>query len=186
MKTVAKWTVEEYHRLIEAGMLDRRRVELIAGEILEMAPESPFHAFVTEGSAKYIQNLLRGLALIREAHPIALDDSEPEPDLAIVRLPRQQYSTRHPGPEEIFWVIEVSRSTLEYDLTDKKRIYARAGIPEYWGIDIESKRVYLFRDPRGEDYESVSILDRGTILPLAFPDIPVAIEGFWTENENSP
>jgi Uma2 family endonuclease len=145
MKTVAKWTIQEYHRLIDSGLLDRRRVELIAGEILEMTPESPFHAFVTDSAAEYLQTLLQGLAIVREAHPIALTDSEPEPDIAIVRTPRQQYSDRHPGLADIFWIIEVSRSTLEYDLTVKKSLYARTGIAEYWVIDIDAKRVHCFR-----------------------------------------
>lgn len=84
MKTVAKWTVEEYHRLIDAGLLDRRRVELIAGEILEMTPESPFHAFVTEGSAKYLQNLFTthshpNLALARSNHNRADERTENSP-----------------------------------------------------------------------------------------------------------
>ncbi|MEB5613837.1 Uma2 family endonuclease, partial [Serratia marcescens] len=80
--TIAKWTIEDYHRLIEAGILASRQVELIEGDIIEMTPESPFHAYITEDAAKYLQNLLRDFALVREAHPITLSDSEPEPDLA--------------------------------------------------------------------------------------------------------
>lgn len=80
MKTLAKWSVEDYHRLIDTGIISQRQVELIAGEIIEMSPEGPLHAFVTEGFAKYLQSLLQDLALVREAHPITLDDSEPQPD----------------------------------------------------------------------------------------------------------
>ncbi|MGH2412945.1 MAG: Uma2 family endonuclease, partial [Microcystaceae cyanobacterium] len=86
MQTLAKWTVEDYHRMIEAGVLADRRVELIAGEIVEMAPEGPLHKYVTDTSAEYLRSLLQGKAKIYEAHPITLPDSEPEPDIAVVRL----------------------------------------------------------------------------------------------------
>jgi Uma2 family endonuclease len=181
MKTLAKWTVEDYHRLIETGFLNQRRVELIAGEIIEMPPEGPLHAFVTEGFAKYLQALLQELALVREAHPITLADSEPQPDLAICKLPRQQYKTRHPGPSEIFWLIEISQSTLDYDLSEKKQAYARAGIQEYWVVDVNRSQVYVFRQPQSDDYQADSIISKGYITPLAFPNIEVLVEKFWTE-----
>jgi Uma2 family endonuclease len=180
MKTVAKWTIKAYHRLLDSGLLDRRRVELIGGEILEMTPEIPFHAFVTDSAAEYLQTLLQGWALVREAHPIALADSEPEPDMAIVRSPRQQYSDRHPSPTDIFWIIEVSRSTLEYELTVKKSLYARASIAEYWVIDIDVKRVHVFRQPAGEQYNEYFSSDGEEIILFAFPDIRISVERLWT------
>lgn len=180
MKTLAKWTVQDYHRLIDSGFLDQRRVELIAGEIIEMPLEGPLHAFVTEGFAKYLQTLLQELALVREAHPITLTDSEPEPDLAICKLPRQQYKTRHPQASEIFWLIEISQSTLDYDLSEKKQVYAKAGIQEYWVVDVNKLQVYVFRQPFGHDYQASSVISKGYITPFAFPNIQVSVEKFWS------
>jgi Uma2 family endonuclease len=180
MKILAKWTVADYHRLIESGLFPQRRLELIAGEIIEIPPEGPFHAFVTQGFSQYLQTLLQGLALVREAHPITLADSEPEPDLAIARLPRETYKTRHPYAEDIFWLIEISQSSLDYDLTEKKQAYAQANILEYWVGDINTKQVYVFRHPRGEDYQFSSIVKVGSLTPLAFPDIQIAVQSFWS------
>ncbi|ELR97019.1 Uma2 family endonuclease [Gloeocapsa sp. PCC 73106] len=180
MKTLAKWTVEDYHRLIETGLLNQRRVELIAGEIIEMSPEGPLHAFVTEGFAKYLQALLQEMALVREAHPITLADSELEPDLAICKLPRQQYKICHPQPSDIFWLIEISQTTLNYDLSEKKQIYAKAGIQEYWVVDVNKSQIYVFRQPQEDNYQASSTIREGFIIPLAFPHIEVLVEKFWS------
>lgn len=98
MKTLAKWSVEDYHRMIEAGILCDRRVELLAGEIVEMSPETPIHYNTTKRGAKYLEALLLDKADVRFNGPVTLTDSEPEPDIAIVRLPESTYSDRHPEP----------------------------------------------------------------------------------------
>ncbi|NER39331.1 MAG: Uma2 family endonuclease [Oscillatoria sp. SIO1A7] len=179
MKTLAKWTVEDYHRLIEAGLLAARRVELLQGEIVQMAPKGPLHSYMTDGLADYLRRKLSDRAIVREAHPITLSDSEPEPDLAIVRLPRSQYRDRRPYAEDIFWLVEIANSTLEYDLNDKKKIYARARIPEYWVVDVKGKRVLIFQGPQGEDYQFELAVGQGNIAPLAFSDLALSVEGLW-------
>jgi Uma2 family endonuclease len=179
MKTLAQWTVTDYHRLVETGVFRDRQVELLAGEIIEMAPEGPTHAYLTEGMVAYLRRLLREVAFVREAHPITLSDSEPEPDIAIVQLPRQQYRKRHPYPEDIFWLVEISQSTLDYDLNEKKQAYARAGIPEYWVVEVASKQVHRFLNPFEEDYQSQFLIEKGKITPQAFPKIEVNIDQLW-------
>ncbi len=87
MKTLAKWSVDDYHRMVEAGILRDRRVELLVGEIVEMSPETPIHYTTAKRGAKYLEQLLSGKADVRLNGPITLSDSEPEPDIAIVRLP---------------------------------------------------------------------------------------------------
>ncbi|MGL5032870.1 MAG: Uma2 family endonuclease, partial [Microcystaceae cyanobacterium] len=87
MKTLAKWTLQDYHSMIETGILNNRRVELLGGEIVEMNPESPIHYSTARGGAKYLEKLLLNQAEVRFNGPITLLDSEPEPDIAIVRLP---------------------------------------------------------------------------------------------------
>jgi len=103
MKTLAKWTTAEYHQMIATGILAERKVELLAEEIAEKAPEGPYHTFYGEELADYLRSRLTGKASIGEGRPITLTDSEPEPDIAVVRSPRERYRDRHPGAEDIFW-----------------------------------------------------------------------------------
>jgi Uma2 family endonuclease len=176
MKTLAKWSVDDYHRMIEAGILRDRRVELLAGEIVEMSPETPIHYNTAKRGARYLEELLTGRADVRFNGPITLLDSEPEPDIAIVRLPESIYNNRHPEPEDIFWVIEVANTSLKKDLDLKGSIYATAEIQEYWILDISSKRLIVFREPQNGQYVIEQTFVQGEVIPLAFPDVQVLIE----------
>ena len=176
MKTPVKWTVEDYHHMIEAGILADRRVELLEGEILEMAPEGALHRFINVTSAKYLRELLNGLAEVYEAHPVTLSNSEPETDIAVVRSPDTRYLTHHPYPEDIYWLIEIAHSTLADDLKRKQRTYALAGIEEYWVIKSEARTIIRFRQPQRDGYQVRTELDRGTISPVAFPQLQVSVE----------
>jgi Uma2 family endonuclease len=176
MRTPARWTVEDYHRMIAAGILSDRPVELLAGEIIEMAPEGPIHAFYGETLAEYLRSCLNGRALVREARPITLADSEPEPDISVVQQPRERYRDRHPSPEDIFWLIEVSDSSLKKDLEIKQPIYAAAGIQEYWVIDVQNQQLIVFRSPQAGEYTAKQELRQGNVSPQAFPDIVVSVE----------
>ena len=176
MKTLAKWSVEEYHRMIEAEILSDRHVELLAGEIIEMSPETPIHYSTAKRGAKYLEQLLAGKADVRFNGPITLTDSEPEPDIAIVRLPEYTYNNRHPGSNDIFWLIEVAKTSLKKDVELKTRIYATAEIQEYWVLDISSKRLIVFREPQNGQYVIEQTFVRGEVIPLAFPEVRVLIE----------
>lgn len=171
MKTLMKWSLEDYHQLIDNGVLDRKNVEFLDGELVEMPPESPLHTYVTVSGADYLRQALKGLALVREAHPIILTNSEPEPDLAIVKLSLTSYKHHHPFAEDIFWLIEISNKTLNYDLNDKKRVYAQEGIKEYWVADINNRQIHIFLDPRNRDYQITKIVSEGSIKPQAFPNL---------------
>jgi Uma2 family endonuclease len=175
MKTLAKWSVEDYHNMIATGILGDRRVELLGGEIVEMSPESPLHYYQAQSNVDYLQSLLNNKAHVRFNGPITLLDSEPEPDLVIVKLPQERYIDHHPNPQEIFWLIEVSQSTLNYDLHDKKKSYARNKIEEYWIIDLKNSQLYVFRNPVDEDYQTKLILTEGKLNPLAFPDVQISV-----------
>jgi Uma2 family endonuclease len=176
MKTLAKWSVDDYHRMIEAGILRDRRVELLAGEIVEMSPETPIHYNTAKRGARYLEELLAGRADVRFNGPITLLDSEPEPDIAIVRLPESTYNNRHPEPEDIFWVIEVAKTSLKKDLDLKGSIYATAEIQEYWVLDISTKRLIVFREPQNGQYVIEQTFLQGEVIPLAFPDVRILIE----------
>jgi Uma2 family endonuclease len=128
MKTLAKWSVDDYHRMVEAGILCDRRVELLAGEIVEMSPETPLHYTTARRGAKYLEELLLGKADVRFNGRITLSNSEPEPDIAIVRLSNSAYSDRHPTAQDIFWIVEVAKTSIKEDLEIKTAIYASAAV----------------------------------------------------------
>ncbi len=176
MKTLAKWSVEDYHQMINAGILCDRKVELLVGEIVEMSPESPIHYYTAKQGTKYLETLLTGKADIRFNGPITLSESEPEPDIAIVRLPESTYQDHHPYAEDIFWIIEVAKSSLKKDLELKLSIYAQARIKEYWVLDLSQKQLIVFRNPENNIYLSQQIINQGMIIPLAFSDIEISVE----------
>ncbi|MDZ8025010.1 MAG: Uma2 family endonuclease [Nostoc sp. SerVER01] len=176
MKTLAKWSVDDYHRMIEAGILRDRRVELLAGEIVEMTPETPIHYSTAKRGVKYLEQLLIGKADVRFNGPVTLLNSEPEPDIAIVRLPESNYNNRHPAPEDIFWILEVAKTSLKKDLDIKAAIYATAEISEYWVLNLAAKHVIVFQSPHNGQYTTHKIIQKGMITPLAFPEIQVSIE----------
>lgn len=175
--TTAKWTIEEYHRLGETGILDDRRVELLKGDIVEMASEGEPHAYSSDEAGEYLTGLLSERAKVRQNHPVTLpNDSEPEPDLAIVQRLGREYRSHHPYPENIFWLIEYANSSLDKDLKVKSKVYAEVGVSEYWVINLKSLELVVFRDPQNGDYISKTILTSGIIQPLAFPDIDVSVD----------
>ena len=176
MKMRYKWTVEDYHQLVKTGLLEGKPVELLEGELIEMSPEEVPHSFTNRTVADYLRTLLKGKAFVSEAHPITLDNSEPEPDIAIVRLPKDIYKQHHPYPEDIYWLIEVSNKTLEKDLKEKIITYARNSIPEYWVIDLSHKKVWVFTQPNLPSYSQVQELTTGNIFPLSFPNTAIAVK----------
>ncbi|NJM87504.1 MAG: Uma2 family endonuclease [Hydrococcus sp. RU_2_2] len=176
MKTLAKWSVDDYHHMIEAGILRDRRVELLAGEIVEMSPETPIHYSTAKRGAKYLEELLSDRADVRFNGPITLSNSEPEPDIAIVRLPESTYNDRHPQPEDIFWLIEVAKTSLKKDVEIKAAIYAASEIQEYWVLDLSARVAIVFRDPQNGCYTNEQTIASGTIVPLAFSHIQVSVE----------
>ncbi len=178
--SVARWSIEDYHRMIEAGILSDRKVELLDGYILQMSPEGPLHRSRNERLANYLRQRLGDKAWIREAAPITLQFSEPEPDIAVVDLPCDRYEIHHPYPEDIFWLIEISNSTLSRDLTEKKQIYAEANIPEYWVVAIKDREVYVFRQPVNGDYQYQEKLTTGSLTPLSFPEISISLDSLWS------
>jgi Uma2 family endonuclease len=175
--TTAKWTLDDYHRMIEAGILDGRPVELLNGEIIEMSPEGESHAAASAEAGEYLMRLLGDRAQVRQAKPITLPtvSSEPEPDLAVVERLGQAYRHHHPYRENIFWVVEYSDTSLSKDLDEKKRLYAMAGIQEYWVVNLQEMAVIIFRHPTNGTYHVEQTLRQGVITPLMFPDLTVAV-----------
>ena len=178
MSTVtAKWSLQDYHQMIDTGLLDNRQVELLRGEIIEMSPEGTAHSSYCDETGEYLRRILGNRAKVREAHLITLpNNSEPEPDIAIVRISPTLYRDRHPQVSDIFWLIEISNSTLVKDLGMKKDLYADAGISEYWVMNLQESVLVAFRDLTASGYQSETRLNSGTISPLTFPDISVDVQ----------
>ncbi|MEB3336393.1 MAG: Uma2 family endonuclease [Leptolyngbyaceae bacterium] len=150
------WTVSQYHQMLQAGILSvDDPVELLEGQIIEMSPQQPPHAATTHRASSYLASLLADQAAVRVQLPITLlPNSEPEPDIAIVHPNPRDYVDCHPTPVNIFWLIEVADTTLAKDRTQKAPVYAKAGIPEYWILEVTRQQVYVFRQPGSNNYHS--------------------------------
>lgn len=177
--TTYKWTLDRYHRAIEAGVFDDQPVELLRGNIVVMPPEREPHAYYNTEAGDYLRRRLGNRAKIRDAKPITLpNQSEPAPDVAIVEPLGRVYLEHHPYAENIFWLIEFSHATLSKDLEQKQAIYAEAGIPEYWVVDLQKFQLHVFRDLVQGSYTTELTLTEGKISPLAFADVQIEVSQF--------
>ncbi len=174
--TTYKWSIKEWHELIDSGVLRGKSVQLLEGEIITVSPEKPIHSSRIVRVADYLRNALQGHAQIREAHPITLDDSEPELDIAIVRSRDNFYDDHHPYAKDIYWLIEVANKTLKTDMETKSRIYARNNIPEYWIIDLVNKQLIIYTQPQKNGYGKVHSYIGGTISTPLFPNLEIDID----------
>ena len=168
--------------MIETGLLDNRQVELLRGKIVEMAPEGEAHAYFSSEAENYLRKVLGDRAAIRSGKPITMpNDSEPEPDIAIVQKLGREYLNHHPYPKNIFWLIEYSNTSLDKDLNLKTKLYAEAGIKEYWVANLQKRQLIVFREPQEIEYASKSTLSEGVVYPLAFPDLAVEVQRIISE-----
>ena len=173
-----KFTVAEYYRMAEVGILDHtERVELLDGEIIVMAPMGERHANGVRRIDRALHRALGDAAIISAQCPLRLDDySEPEPDVAILRLREDEYLDSHPGPADTLVVMEVSDSSLAFDLGDKARRYAAAGIPEMWVMNLPGDCIDRLDQPGPAGYARHTIFRRGEkISPAALPDLAFAV-----------
>ncbi|WP_293130031.1 Uma2 family endonuclease [Microcoleus sp. bin38.metabat.b11b12b14.051] len=177
--TLRKWTVKEYRKLGEMGFFHpEERVELISGNIIRMSAKGTAHTSATRRTSTLLRDLLENLAAVYTQDPIALDDnSEPEPDITLVRIDPFDYATHHPTPSEVYLIIEVADSSLAYDREIKAKIYARSGIADYWVLNVNDRQLHVFREPADDRYQSEVILgETANISPLQFPDFNIAIQ----------
>ena len=173
-----KWSVEDYHRMIEFGILTREdQVELLEGVIVQLSPQRSPHAATTQCASDYLRERLMGQVIVRVQLPITLPpDSEPEPDIAIVRLDPRKYFDRHPQSNDILFLAEVADSTLREDRTRKAKLYAKANISEYWVLDVNNRQVLGFRKSNSDCYcEEFTLSENDSIELVAFPGILLSI-----------
>lgn len=174
-----RFTLGEYHRMIDAGILGKRdRVELIRGEIVHMTPIGLRHS---ASVAFLIQRLVMRLAdgaLLWPGLPLMiLPDSEPEPDIVLVKPREDFYRSALPQPADVLLLIEVSDSSLRYDRTVKRTLCAEAGIAEYWIVNLQQDGVEVHRQPHRDGYQHVERIGRGGIVASqAFPDVVLLVD----------
>jgi Uma2 family endonuclease len=175
-----RWTREEYDRLVATGMFaPGERVELVAGEILQMTPQGSIHATVIQLLQEELRKAFGPAFSIRPQLPIALaPDSEPEPDLAVVPGNPLAYWDAHPATALL--LVEVSDTTLEHDRQRKGSLYARAGIQDYWIVNLIDRCVEVYREPRQGAYRSCQRFFAGDRLaPLAAPEAHIPVAGIF-------
>ena len=174
-----KFTVAEYYRMAEEGILQpAERVELIDGVIFVMPPIGIPHAAGVRRIERVLHQALGAAATISIQNPLRLDDySDPEPDIAILRFREDDYATAHPGPADTLLVMEVSDSSLAFDLEVKSRRYAAAGIPEMWVMNLPGDCIDRLDLPMPAGYARHTIFRRGeTLHPAALPDLELAVD----------
>ncbi len=177
--TVRKFTVEEYYKLAEVGILSEDDpVELIEGEIVMKSPISSRHAACVDRLTRLFSLKVEDRAIVRVQNPVHLSrHSEPEPDISLLKPRDDFYSSKHPTPEDVLLIVEVAETSLQYGRDVKLPLYARHGIPEVWLIDLESVRIEIHSDPEGERYKGVKVVKRGDRLPLTgLPGVELAAE----------
>jgi Uma2 family endonuclease len=164
--TKRRFTVWEYHRLAEAGILrEDDRVELLEGEIFEMSPISSRHASCVKRLNDLFTRKLGGRLIVSVQDPIRLSEySEPQPDIAVLKFRTDFYSAGHPQPQDVLLLIEVCETSGEFDRHVKLPLYAKAGIPEVWIVDLSREQIEVYRDPKPEGYQQSRIVGRGQTL----------------------
>jgi Uma2 family endonuclease len=178
---VEKWvfTVDEYHRMSQAGILSEDdRVELIEGEIIKMSPIGKLHASCVKRLNAILNRRVGQFAIVSVQDPIQLNEhSEPEPDIALLKLRDDFYSQQLPFAEDVLLIIEVGDTSVEYDRNVKLPLYARAGIGETWLANLPADKLEVYSEPVNGIYERVGELRRGeSISPEAFPTVVLKVE----------
>ena len=172
-----RYTVADWERLIEDGVLDEdERVELIRGEIVAMSPIGGPHITAIQALTHHLVHQVGNRARVSVQNPIRLPgDSEPQPDIVIVRAKR--YRSSPPHVADVFLVIEVADSSLSYDRTTKLPLYAAAGIPEAWIFDLIAARIGRHTGPGPDGYRQVAAAERGqTMVSTVLPGIALSID----------
>ena len=175
------FTIEEYHRMAEAGILGPdEQVELIEGEIVQMAPIGPRHAGCVINATRLFITKLGDRAVVSPQNPVVIRPrSEPHPDLLLLRPRAVSYSRELPNSQDVLLAIEVADTTVRFDRLVKARLYSRAAIAEFWLCLAMDGAIAVYRSPGAEGYAEVTQHGEGeAVTPLAFPDVSFAVSDF--------
>lgn len=170
-------TVSNYHRMVEVGILaPDERIELIHGELIEMSPSGPLHSSIITRMHRFLQHKLGDDILIFAQSPISISThSEPEPDLTIVQWQVDFYAAKHPEPNDIHWLVEVSDRSLTKDKVVKAPLYASAGIPVFWMVNIPSHRLEVFTGPSEVGFQHHQVFEVTDQIQLPNSGIAVSV-----------
>ena len=174
-----RFTLDEYHRLVETGVLrEGERVELIRGELVEKMAPGPRHTGCLAFLNERLVGRLAGRTVLWPGGPIViLPDSEPEPDITLLKSRADFYRHALPGPQDVLLLVEVADSSVRFDRNVKRPLYAEAGIAEYWIVNLVAEAVEVHRDPEGDRYRRVERVGRGgQVAPHAFPDVALPVD----------
>ena len=178
-----KLDVDDYYRMAEAGILNEdSRVELIDGEIIDMAPIGTKHGSTVNRLNKLLVMACGDLAIVSVQNPVRLDElNEPQPDVAALRPKADWYGgSAPPAPADVYLLVEVSDSTIRFDRAVKLPLYARFGIPELWIVDLKLRVLEAHRDPAGDGYATKKTYRAGERIALAMmPEIGVVLAGLF-------
>ena len=169
-----RWTREECAALEPTRVRDLERIELIDGELITKTPKKPPHSNAVAVLHEWLSEVFGAHYVMQEASiDVAPEDNptnQPEPDLIVLTRPRREFRNAYPCPADLALAIEISDSTLGFDLTKKAALYARAGIPDCWVLDVQARRLIVHRDPQGGQYRSILIYtEQESVAPLAAP-----------------
>jgi len=176
--TLHRFSAGEYHRLAETGILSREaRVELIDGAIHDMSPIGPLHSGIVNRLNRFFQLQAKKRWIVSSQNPVGLDNySEPQPDLLLLKPAPDDYVSHHPTPDDVFLLIEVADSSLDFDRGKKLQVYARAGIAEFWIVNLPDSAIEIYREPHFTGYEKKTVVRAGEpAIPSAFPNVAVDV-----------
>jgi len=173
-----RFTVDEYHRMGQAGVFpEDHRVELIDGQVVEMTPIGDRHAACVRRLSRLFARHLLEVAVFDVQNPVVLSPHDaPQPDITLLKLRPDGYPT-HPRAADLLLVVEVADTTLVYDREVKVPLYAQAGIPEVWLVDLPADRLEVYREPSAGTYTRTSVVSRGdTVTALQFPTVTLSAD----------
>lgn len=173
-------SVDDYYRMGEVGILRKdNRLELIKGDIIDMAPIGSAHAGTVKRLAKLLMDAVGNSSIVSVQDPVRLDAySEPQPDIALLRLREDYYREAHPRSGDLLLIVEVTETSLSYDQGIKVPLYAQHGIPEVWVFDVGSNHLHICRQPEQDSYQVVETLSQAKIIcPMQLPKVAVNLAG---------
>jgi Uma2 family endonuclease len=177
--TLYRFSVDDYEQMIESGILDENsRVEFIRGRVVQKMPVGDRHAACVKRFNRLMNQRVGDRAVIGVQDPVRFDDSVPEPDLSLLRPREDFYESVAPRPADVFLLVEVSDTTIDYDRDVKGPLYAEAGVPEYWIVNLNDDTLEVQRQPRTDGtYADVKTLSRGQQVEVAaLPGIVVSVD----------
>lgn len=168
------FTVAEYHKMAEVGILPERGVELINGEIINMSPIGTKHAAMVDKLLRLLAVVVPEDVVLRIQNPFLANDlSEPEPDICLVKLRPDYYESSLPQGQDILLIIEVADTTFTYDNKVKRALYAQSGVPEYWVLDLNKQQIHVYWEIFDQAYQKNKVVKSGEWIEVQMLSVQI-------------